>query len=188
MTKTERTLRAEWRRIRAEHNDRLAGCSFKINGRFKRRLGVCRSRRSDGMPVSVEIAAALRAPGLEAQAMDTLYHEVAHALVGHAAGHGPEWKAMCVKLGAKPERLASLTSDERAVLSEQITAKWTVGCQDCGMSGQRHRLTQQTKVNGRCAKCGGQIWWRDNRTGQEGRQRFVPDFDRIFFSDRRTWK
>lgn len=179
MTNTERTLRAEWRRIRAEHNDRLAGCSFKINGRFKRRLGVCRTRRSDGMPVSVEIAASLMAPGLEQQAMDTLYHEVAHALAGHAAGHGPAWKAWCRRLGAKPERLANLTSDERAILSNaQGTPLWTVGCQDCGTSAHRHRLASNVKVNGRCARCGGLLWWKNNRTGQQGRQRAVPDFIR----------
>lgn len=179
MTNTERTLRAEWRRIRAENPDRLAGCSFKINGRFKTKLGVCRSRRSDGMPVSVEIAKSLMAPGLEQQAMDTLYHEVAHALVGHAAGHGPVWKAMCVKLGAKPERLANLTTDERAVMSEVNKPKWTVGCQDCGTSAQRHVLKSSVKVNGRCARCGGLLWWRDNRTGREGRQHADP-FARVF--------
>lgn len=33
---------------------------------------------------------------------DTIMHEIAHALVGPGKGHGPEWKAMAVALGADP--------------------------------------------------------------------------------------
>lgn len=170
MTNTERALRAEWRKIRAAHPDRLAGCSFKVNGRFKRRLGVCRSRRADGMPISVEVAASLMAPGLEQQAFDTLYHEAAHALAGHAAGHGPAWKAWCRELGAKPERLAALTTEERQVLTEVNKAKWTVGCEACGTSGQRFRLSQRTKLHARCGRCGGGLYFKDNQTGRVTRQ------------------
>jgi hypothetical protein len=166
MTSTERKLRAEWRRIRSEHFDRLAGCSFKVNGRFKRRLGVCRSRRSDGAPVSVEVAAALMAPGLEQQAFDTLYHEAAHALAGHAAGHGPEWKAWCRKLGATPERLASMTTEERQIMETVNRAKWTVTCNGgCPGAIQRHRFNARAI----CAKCSSGLTWTDNATGRRRR-------------------
>lgn len=37
------------------------------------------------------------------ESMGTVLHEVAHALAGHTAGHGPQWKAACVRIGAKPE-------------------------------------------------------------------------------------
>lgn len=33
------------------------------------------------------------------QLAGTTIHETAHALAGHAAGHGPEWKAACKRLG-----------------------------------------------------------------------------------------
>lgn len=35
------------------------------------------------------------------QLAGTTAHELAHVLAGHAAGHGPEWKRMCAKLGLR---------------------------------------------------------------------------------------
>lgn len=41
---------------------------------------------------------------------DIILHEIAHALCGPKVdAHGPEWRAMCVKIGAKPNRLSSET-------------------------------------------------------------------------------
>jgi hypothetical protein len=34
--------------------------------------------------------------------LDTLLHEIAHALAGPKAGHGPSWKAIAVRIGANP--------------------------------------------------------------------------------------
>lgn len=33
---------------------------------------------------------------------DTILHEIAHAIAGYEAGHGEEWKKVCIKIGAKP--------------------------------------------------------------------------------------
>lgn len=179
MNKLERDIRAEWRRLRAEYPDRLMGCSFKVNGRFKSKLGVCRSRRVDGMPVSVELARFVVADeAMREQAFDTLYHEVAHALAGHAAGHGPAWKAMCRKLGAQPERLANMTTDQRAVAERVNPHRWEVGCEKCNVSAKRHRLATKVKVHGRCGTCGGGLYFKDLRTGRVTRQRVT--FDDIF--------
>ena len=41
----------------------------------------------------------------EAQFKDVILHEIAHALVGPGNGHNEVWKKMCIKIGAKPERL-----------------------------------------------------------------------------------
>jgi predicted SprT family Zn-dependent metalloprotease len=35
---------------------------------------------------------------------NTVNHEIAHALAGREACHGPAWKAKCLVTGAKPER------------------------------------------------------------------------------------
>lgn len=35
--------------------------------------------------------------------VDTIKHEVAHAIAGFAAEHGPSWQRWAVKLGARPE-------------------------------------------------------------------------------------
>ncbi len=34
---------------------------------------------------------------------DTILHEIAHALAGHYAGHGPKWKAIALRVGAIPK-------------------------------------------------------------------------------------
>ena len=41
----------------------------------------------------------------EAHIRDTILHEIAHALAGERAGHGPAWKAVCRRIGADPSRL-----------------------------------------------------------------------------------
>lgn len=40
------------------------------------------------------------------QVNDTILHEIAHALAGPKAGHGPEWKAIALRIGAAPESRA----------------------------------------------------------------------------------
>jgi hypothetical protein len=40
--------------------------------------------------------------------VDTLLHEIAHAIAGYEAGHGHRWKVACVTIGATPERLAKV--------------------------------------------------------------------------------
>jgi predicted SprT family Zn-dependent metalloprotease len=46
---------------------------------------------------------------------DTLLHEIAHALVGPGHGHDAVWKAMCLRIGAKPERLSNEPDMPRGV-------------------------------------------------------------------------
>lgn len=38
--------------------------------------------------------------------LDTILHEIAHAIAGSKAGHGYEWKQVCINIGAKAYRLA----------------------------------------------------------------------------------
>lgn len=48
--------------------------------------------------------------GEQAQILDTILHEIAHALAweqARHAGHGPLWKAWCVALGATPRATAT---------------------------------------------------------------------------------
>lgn len=41
---------------------------------------------------------------------DTILHEIAHAIAGHKAGHGTEWKKVCIQIGCKP--VATFNSQE----------------------------------------------------------------------------
>lgn len=165
MTSTERNLRAEWRQFRAQFPERLMGCSFEVSKRMTSKLGVCQTSRATGLPVRVAVSARLMLPGLEEQARDTFLHEVAHALAGHAAGHGPEWKAMCRKLGATPERLANLEG-ETLELYKQTAPKpvWNLECHGCGVTDTRQRVSRAMQMWGAtCGRCGGHVTFMRNR-------------------------
>ena len=85
------------RRLLAEHG--LTGWTFAFNRR-KRSLGLCRygERR-------IELSVHLVDLNSDEEVLDTLLHEIAHALCGPKAGHGAGWRARCLELGARPERL-----------------------------------------------------------------------------------
>ena len=75
----------------------------------KRRLGVCKYRTK-----RIEIAEYYARHSPEESVLDTLRHEIAHALAGPAAKHGPRWKAVAVRLGATPRSCETLGPGRRA--------------------------------------------------------------------------
>lgn len=54
---------------------------------------------------------------------DTILHEIAHALAGHGVAHGPEWKAIAVRIGARPVRCYSTLDTEEKKRQFEITKK-----------------------------------------------------------------
>jgi len=74
---------------------------------------------------------------------DTVLHEIAHALAGTDHGHDSTWRAICRRIGAKPERLAS-EDDGPAPLM-----RYTGTCPN-GHTVQRQRLPRNPVS---CAKC-----------------------------------
>jgi hypothetical protein len=67
----------------------------------KRRLGVCKYRTK-----RIEIVEFHTLNNPPENVLDTLLHEIAHALAGPAARHGPVWKAFAVRIGATPRSCA----------------------------------------------------------------------------------
>lgn len=100
--------------------------------RTKRRQGVCkyRSRR-------IEIAEYYARHNSREKVLDTLMHEIAHALAGPKAGHGPVWKAIAKKLGAIPR--AYDTCPETAVMP----GDWQATCEACGRTFHKYRRPVQ---------------------------------------------
>ena len=72
----------------------------------------------------------------EKEVIDTIKHEIAHALVGHRAGHGYIWQAKASEIGARP--VACFSVDE-----VNMSYKWFGQCKDCPKVFKRHRLTQR---------------------------------------------
>ena len=93
---------AEWlngvagmaRRLMNEHG--LTGWTLTF-GEARKRLGDCHFRHH-----VIRISRTHALEGSEEQIRDTVLHEVAHAIAGHEAGHGPLWKATARRIGATP--------------------------------------------------------------------------------------
>ena len=81
----------------------------------------------------------------EANVIDTVLHEIAHALAGRGAGHGPKWKQIAKRIGAKPARLSQ---DSTAY---NLIAKYKGVCPN-GHESYRNRLPKHNVSCGRCCK------------------------------------
>lgn len=71
---------------------------------------------------------------------DVILHEIAHALAGHAAGHGRIWKHYAMSIGASPNRTSDSESFKEVVA---MNAKYVATCPKCGQKYYRGRLTRK---------------------------------------------
>jgi predicted SprT family Zn-dependent metalloprotease len=137
-----RTLASE---LLAAHN--LWDWSFRLN-RSKVNLGLCRYG-----PKVIELSRFFVEKNSLEAVRETLLHEIAHALAGRAAGHGPLWKAICLRIGAKPERL-----DYEVAMP---VGRWRATCRGCGMTHDKHRKPKHMR-GWFCQRCGprlGELTW-----------------------------
>jgi predicted SprT family Zn-dependent metalloprotease len=79
----------------------------------------------------------------EPEILDTILHEIAHALLPPKEGHGKRWKAMCVKLGCNPERCVGYGKIKRPELAYKAVC----------VNGHTHYRTRKTKVEITCGQC-----------------------------------
>jgi predicted SprT family Zn-dependent metalloprotease len=122
----------------AEHG--LSDWHFAFN---RRRLtfGLC-----DYSHRTVYLSSVLTELNDEAQVRDTILHEIAHALAGHKAGHGPTWKEVAAKVGAKPQRCFD-TAEVR-----QPAAKYELHCPNCQAVMTRYRKPKRTYACHACCE------------------------------------
>jgi len=76
--------------------------------------------------------------------VDTMLHEIAHALVGPGHGHDKVWKAMARGIGCTGDRC--FTKETR-----RPPGKWVGICPACGCSHARQRLTGCAVSCGKCS-------------------------------------
>jgi len=117
----------------------LAGWSFGLT-QAKRRLGVCNYRRK-----RIEIGEYYALHNPDEAVLDTLLHEIAHALAGPEAGHGPAWKAIAVRIGATPRAC----DDSPDTVVEP--GDWRATCAGCGRT--LHKYKRPRVLNGYRCKC-----------------------------------
>lgn len=117
----------------------LHGWTFGL-ANTKRRLGACKHRTK-----RIEITEYYARHSPAEMVLDTLMHEIAHALAGPIAGHGPVWKAVAARLGAQPR--ACQSSPAAAV----PPGDWQATCASC--SKTYHLYRQPRSLNGYRCKC-----------------------------------
>jgi predicted SprT family Zn-dependent metalloprotease len=125
----------------------LSGWKFAYNRR-KRAMGYCcYSLRSIELSIHFVVHNDMDA------IVDTLLHEIAHALVGSDHGHDKVWKAKCRQVGATPQRLGQ---------ANMPAGKWQANCKSCGRLYHRHRRPKRMQ-GWYCPPCGadlGRLVWK----------------------------
>jgi predicted SprT family Zn-dependent metalloprotease len=114
-----------------EHGLSQQGWHFRWFGR-KRTFGLC-----DYTNRILYLSAPLTARNEEAAVRDTLLHEIAHALAGWRAGHGPEWQKVARRIGATPKRCFDTSS------VSMPPAPYRLVCASCGAAQPRWRKTRK---------------------------------------------
>lgn len=78
----------------------------------------------------------------EDDAYETVLHEIAHALAGSLAGHGPRWVAQYRALGGKGGQYVSKAASEAV----KATAAWQGKCPKCSKVTAQHRAPLRVKA------------------------------------------
>ena len=105
----------------------LVGWTFGLTA-SKRRLGVCKYRRK-----RIEISDYYAQHNPDAAVLDTLLHEIAHAIAGPEAGHSPLWQAVAVRIGATPRAC----DDSPDTVVEP--GDWRTTCPECRRTHHRYK-------------------------------------------------
>lgn len=81
--------------------------SFRFSN-ARQRLGECRAKEK-----LIVLSRSHAAGGAPEDVTDTILHEIAHAVAGPDAAHGPAWKAIARRLGARPASRAHESDEAR---------------------------------------------------------------------------
>lgn len=121
----------------------LPGWRFDLDN-AKRRAGACFHRRR-----IITLSKWYIAMNLDKfdDLRDTILHEIAHGLAGSKAHHGPEWKKVCVKIGARPERCYDSS------IIAMPPDKYEAICPTCSRKFYRAKRVPWNKYK-YCLKCG----------------------------------
>lgn len=121
-----------------EHGLVLEGWTFAFDA-AKARLGMCNYTKK-----RITLSKHLVATNDSAEIKNTILHEIAHALAGKDAGHGPEWIAVARRIGCSGERCSDANMG--------VARPHLVRC-DCGKNNlTRHKVTKKLLAK-RCRHC-----------------------------------
>ena len=134
------------KRLIREHED---NSGLKAGWQFAFDLAPVRggSCRYSDQQITLSVTYCLKAS--KAEIVDTILHEIAHAIVGPKHGHDATWKAAARQIGCTAERCHGL---------QHTPPRWHGQC-GCGQQWERQRLSQRIRTS-RCGKCKGNIEWK----------------------------
>lgn len=136
-------------RLLQEHGLYEQGWRFAWNTN-KTRNGVCRYGTK-----RIEASTVLSRVRTDEQVHQTLLHEVAHALAGHKAAHGPEWLAKARSIGYTGGTCSN-EAETRAAVAQ--TSRYVGLCSRCDLRWPRHKIGRiPLGVPAYKCKCGGKV-------------------------------
>lgn len=91
----------------------IPGWSFGWS-RAKSAFGYCKYG-----PKRIELSKFLTKTRSHKEIENTIRHEIAHALAGPKAGHGPQWRAMARKVGANPRATSFVNEATKKALIKE---------------------------------------------------------------------
>lgn len=80
----------------------------------------------------------------EIEILDTILHEIAHAVLPTGHGHDETWRNKCLEIGARPK---SCLPDEF-----KVENKWVAICPTCGARFGRQKRVRRGQIKW-CRKC-----------------------------------
>jgi len=107
--------------------------SFRL-GNTRRAIGRCIHRKK-----FIEISRHYIPLLSDDEVKDVILHEIAHAIAGYKAGHGPKWKEVAKMIGADPTRCANIPPERTP------QGRYKLECVNHGLLGYNHRLRQNIK-------------------------------------------
>ena len=122
----------------------LRGWAFRFDN-ARTRVGVCRFESR-----IIGLSRHYVRPNPIEEVTETILHEIAHALAGLDAGHGPRWKRIARQLGCSTDRCTRAPID--------IEPRYSLWCDTCGKRLRHyHRMPRRDFESGRYkhASCGG---------------------------------
>ena len=122
-----------------EHGLIQQGWTFEFdNGR--NRAGACRFGTK-----RITLSRHLMVNWSENEVRNVILHEIAHAIAGHRAGHGPTWRAHARRIGCTGDRCWTPSED-----APELEARWIRVCPNGHYGRKMHRRTDSVRS---CAKC-----------------------------------
>lgn len=94
----------------------------------KRRCGLCSYTRK-----TISLSRVYVQLNDESLVLDTILHEIAHALAGGFAGHGRIWQLQAIAIGAKPQVCKEINQ------VNAVKGRYTGTCAGCGIAVQRYK-------------------------------------------------